>query len=147
LVAVQLRTEKGADRIEDYAEARRGGAVFKPTHGTVTLFDSAVILLQVGIQIAVGPMRKLLSEDIAYNTRVGVVPICGNAFWDDSHCLPGGVEEHFDCGQVARVAQPDIHEMAVPINSLVEILLLALNTHVGLIDIPAPPHHPMAPLA
>jgi hypothetical protein len=45
LVAVHLRTEKGADLIEDYTEARRGGAVFKPTHRAVTLFDPSMILL------------------------------------------------------------------------------------------------------
>jgi hypothetical protein len=60
------------DLVEETTEACSSAERFESAHGSVSLFNTSVILLQMVIQIAVGPMRDLLSEDMAYSTRVGV---------------------------------------------------------------------------
>jgi hypothetical protein len=50
LVAVGLGAEKGSHLVEQAAEARRRGAMSEPAHRPITLFDAAMILLQLIIQ-------------------------------------------------------------------------------------------------
>jgi hypothetical protein len=82
LMAVRLGAEKRPHLVEQAAEARGRGALFEPAHRPIPLFDAAMILLQVVIQIAIRAMLYVIPEDMAYGAGVGVIAIGGDAVWD-----------------------------------------------------------------
>jgi hypothetical protein len=147
LVAVRLRAEKGAELIKDVTETCSHRKGFEPSSGSEALLHSPMVLLQMVVEIAVGPVHHLVAKDGSDGTRVGVMAIRGDPLGRHTSHRPGRTEARLGCRKIPRGAQPDIHELAIPINGPVEILPLALNTHIGVIDIPAVPHRAMASLA
>jgi hypothetical protein len=75
LVALRLWTEKGADFVKGEAKACRGMAVFEPTHRATSLLDSPMVLLQMVVQIAVGPVQHPVPEDVPNGQRIGIMTI------------------------------------------------------------------------
>lgn len=78
LIAVGLGPWKATNLIEDPTEVRSGVKGFEPTHGTVPLFNTAMVLLQVIIQVGVRPVHHPLPENVPNRTRVGVMAIGGH---------------------------------------------------------------------
>jgi hypothetical protein len=68
LIAVRPGTEEGSYFVEQATEAHRRGAAFEPAHRPIPLFDSSMILLQMVIQVAVGPVCDLVPEHMANST-------------------------------------------------------------------------------
>jgi hypothetical protein len=147
LVAVHLRTENGADRIEDSAEARRGGAVLKPRQRAVTLVDPSMILLQMVMQGALGPVAELCPEHRAERPRIGVMPLSRDPGRRHPRDGPCRAAEGLGRLEVSGIAEPGIDQVPIPLNGPLEGLPLPLDPHRGRIDRPAPPHHPITPLA
>jgi hypothetical protein len=133
----RLRPEEGTDFVEDATEACRGGEGFEPTHGPRALFDAPVILFQMVVKMAVGPVCRPSSEDVANGPRIGIVAIGGDPVRDSPGYYPGGAEEGLSRHEIAGVAEPHIDQGAVPINRPVEIAPLSLPSDVGLVDVPA----------
>jgi hypothetical protein len=73
LIAVRLGMEKGSHLVEQAAEAHSSDAVFEPAHRPIPFFDPSMILLQMVIQVAIGPMFYLVPEHMANGTWVGIV--------------------------------------------------------------------------
>jgi hypothetical protein len=86
LVAVQLETEKGSNRIKGAAETRSGGEFVEPACGPVALLDAPMVLLDRALQVAIRPVSHLVPEDGPNGPLLGVVPIGGDAVGrDPSH--------------------------------------------------------------
>jgi hypothetical protein len=51
---LRLGAEECSDLIKDKAETGSGGEGFEPAHRPIALLDSAMVLLQIVVQIAVG---------------------------------------------------------------------------------------------
>jgi hypothetical protein len=147
LMAVQLGTEKGADLIKDAAETRGADEGFEPTRAPIAWLDAAMVWLQMVVEMATCPVQHPIPKDVAHRAWVSVMAVGGDAVRGHPGHRPGPAEERPGRREIPRGAQPDIHEMAIPINGPVEILPLALNTHICLIDRPALPHHALASLA
>ncbi len=75
LVTVRLETEKSSKLIKHVTETRGGGEGFEPACGPVALLHAPMILLEMIIQVAVGPVHHPISEDITNHAWVGVVAI------------------------------------------------------------------------
>src|SRR6266566_5904465 len=146
-VALRLRLEKGADRINNAAETRRSVEGFEAIHGPVPLRDSPMVLLQMVTQIAIRLVRHPLPKDMPNGARVGVMAIRGDAIYGHPDYRPGGAEEGLGRGKVPRVAGAYVHEVAISIDRPITVLPPPLDVHVRLIDVPACPHAAMAPLA
>ena len=75
LVAVGARAEKRTDRIEQATEVGSRAAMSEPAHRPISLFDAAMILLQMVVQVAIRPVNDLLPEHRADRSWIGVMPI------------------------------------------------------------------------
>jgi hypothetical protein len=146
LIAVGLGAQKGSHLVEQAAEARSHGAMFEPAHGAIPLFDPAMILLQMVIQVSIGPMLHLVPEDMANGTWVRIVTIRGDALRGHASARPRSTEERLRRGEVAGVAEAHVHEVPVSINRPVEVLPPPVNTHIGLVHVPTGSHRAVAPL-
>ena len=89
LVTVRLGTEECSDLIKDKAEPRSGGEGFEPAHRPKALLESAMILLQMILQIAVGPVRHPVPKDGPNGAWTGIMAIGGDAVWDHAGYRPG----------------------------------------------------------
>jgi hypothetical protein len=108
LVAVGLGAEKRAELIKDATEPSSRGKGFEPSGGPITLFNAPMVLLQMIIQVAVGPVRHPVPEDVLDGAWVGVVTIGGDVVRRHPRHRLGGAEERLGCREVARVAEPRI---------------------------------------
>jgi hypothetical protein len=59
---------------------------------------------------------------------------------------PGGAEEGLGRRKVARVTEPHIDQVPVPINRPLEVAPLTLNTYVCFVHVPAIPYSATTPL-
>jgi hypothetical protein len=134
LVTVRLGTEECSDLIKDKAEPRSGGEGFEPAHRPKALLDSAMILLQMILQIAVGPVRHPVPKDVPNSAGVGLLAIGGDAVWDDAGHDPGRAEEGLGCREVPRIAEACVKQRAVSVNGTVEIAPAPLDSDVGILS-------------
>ena len=88
LVAVQLETEKGSNRIKGAAETRGGGEGVEPACGPVALLDTPMVLLDRALQVAVRPVSHLVPEDGPNGPLLGVVAVGGDAAGRDPNHRP-----------------------------------------------------------
>jgi hypothetical protein len=103
LIAGGPGAEKGSHLVGQAAEARRRGAMFEPARRPIPSFDAAMILLQVVIHVAIGPVCDVGPEGLAHGAWVGVVAIRADAVRYHAGARPGGTEERLRRGQ-ARVS-------------------------------------------
>jgi hypothetical protein len=147
LIAVSLRLQKGTNLIEDLTETPSGVKGFESTHGLVLLFDSAMVLLQMIVQVAVRPVHHPLPENVPIGARVGITAIGRDAVRRHPSHRPRRPKKGLGRHQITRVAEPRINEVAVALDGTVQVGPLPLNFDIGLIYIPALSHAPVASLA
>jgi hypothetical protein len=109
LVAVRLGAEKRSDLIKDTTETRSCGKGFEPSGGPRALFNAPVVLLQMIIQVTVGPVRHPLPKDIPNGTWIGIMAIGGDALRRHPGYRPGRTKEGLGRREVACVAEPHIY--------------------------------------
>ena len=78
--------------------------MLEPAHGTISLLDAAMILLQMVIQVAIGPVHDPVPEDLPNGTWVGIVAIGGNPVGRHAGHSPGRAEEGLSCREVSGIA-------------------------------------------
>jgi hypothetical protein len=133
---MRLRTQEGADLIEDTTEACSGGAMLKSTHGTGALFNAAMVLLQVIVQVASGPMGHLRSEHSTDRPWIAIMPIGRDPVGRPSGHGPRGAAADLRRWEVPHGTEPHIDQVSVPINRLGEIWLPPLDAYRGRIGVP-----------
>jgi hypothetical protein len=106
LVTVGLGTEKGSDLIEDEAETRGSGEGFEPARRPVALLDTPMVLLQMVVEMAVGPVQHPVPKDVSNGARVGVMPIGRDAVRRHPRHRPRRAEERLRRGEVPGGAEP-----------------------------------------
>jgi hypothetical protein len=119
LFAVQLGTENSSDLIKSEAEARGYGAGCEPACGLVAWLDAPMVLLQMVVEMVVGPVRHLVPKDMPNGARVGVVAVGGHAVGRHRGHRPRRAEEGLSGCEVPRVAEPYIDEIPVVVNRAV----------------------------
>ena len=124
-------------------EPRSGRAVLEPAHWLVSAFDTAMILLELVVEITIGPMAHALAEfgpdplpRVFGRPRVTVVPIRRHPGRRDACDRLGGMEERHGGGHIACFAQADVHQRTRGVDSAMEIAPAALAFDVGFVDIP-----------
>ena len=100
LVAVRLRAEKGADLIKDVTETCRRRKGFELSHRLEALLHSRMVLLQMGVEIAGGPVCHLVDKDSSDGARVGIMAIRGDLLGRHISYRPGRTEEGGTGGMV-----------------------------------------------
>ena len=78
LVAVRLGAEKASDLIKDATETCGGGEGFEAAHGPVALFNAPMVLLEMIVQVAVGPVHHAVPGDLPNGAWVSIVAIGGD---------------------------------------------------------------------
>src|SRR5215471_6226577 len=91
------------------------------SHRPDPLFDASMVLLQMIVQVPVGAMTYLTPERGFDGTGISAVSITGDALRDTTRDGARRAEEGFRRGLVARLAQPDIDQIPIPINGPVEV--------------------------
>ena len=147
LAGTRLRSEKGADLVEEATEARSGAERFEPARGTVPLLNAAMVLLHMVVQIAIRSMRYLGPEDVSNGPWVGVMAIGGDAVGGHPGDRPRRPKKRLGRREVAGAAEPCVDQLAVPVDGPVQIAPAPLDPEVGLIRIPAVSDPAMTPLA
>jgi hypothetical protein len=79
LLRLPLRPQKGADFLEETAEACGCVEDFQSVRGPTPLFYAPMVLLQTVIQVAIGPMYHMISKNIPNGPRIGVMLIGGDS--------------------------------------------------------------------
>jgi hypothetical protein len=122
--------------VEGSTEALRGSEAFKTQHGIVTLFDSAVILLDSIILIAAAPMLYLLPEHFGHGPRIGVVTIGGHLFGTASGDGWGTAEEALGGCHISFGTEHRVDQLPLFVNGPIPINPPATHLYIGLIYIP-----------
>lgn len=119
---MRLRSEQGPDLVEKAAETPSRGKGFEPVHGTVPLFNTAMVLLQVIIQVAVRPVHHPLPENVPNRARINIMPIGHNPVRRDPRHGPRRAEERLGRGEISGVAESYSDQVPIPVNGPIEVL-------------------------
>ena len=114
-MAGRRRTEKRPDLIEQATKVRSRAAMSELAHQPTPLFDPSMILLQMVIQVAIGPVDYLLSEHRANRSRIGVMPIGRDSGRRHTSHDPRGAEERLSRREVSCVTKPHVDQVPGPI--------------------------------
>ena len=137
LVAVRLGTEECSNLIKGTAERRSGGEAFESARGPVALFDAPMVLLHMVVQIAVGPVRHPVPEDVPNGAWIGIMAVRRDPVRRDPGHHPRRPKEGLGRCKVSGLTEAHIHEVAISIHRSVEVLPLALDTNIGFVHVPA----------
>jgi len=99
-----------------------------------------MVLRQIVVQRAVGPVGHPLPEDIPHGPRLGIMAIRGEPAGRHVGHRPRGTEERLGCCEVSGVTGPRIDEVAVAVDGTVEIAPPSVHVDGGLIDVPTVGH-------
>jgi hypothetical protein len=99
----------------DPAKTLRRFNTLKPTHGACTLFDAAMVLLQMVVQVTVGAMAHGFPQLRLDSLGIGVMTVTGDTRWDTAGNGACGPEEGFRCRAVAPLTQQDIDQVPIAI--------------------------------
>jgi hypothetical protein len=92
-----------------------------------------MILFQMVIQVAIGPVYDPVPEDLPNGAWVGVVASGGDPVGRPTGHGPGRAEEGLGCREIPCSAEPHVHEVTVSVNCPVEVLPLTSDAHVGIL--------------
>jgi len=76
-VTGRLGTEQRAQLINEATATRGGGDGGEPAWGPVPWLDAPMVRLDMGVHVAVGPVRSRVPEDMPHRAGGGVVAILG----------------------------------------------------------------------
>ena len=92
-------------------------------------------------------MRHPLPEDVPNRARIGIMAIGRDAIRRHPSHHPCRPNKGLGRREIACIAEPHVHEVAVSINGTVQVIPLPLNFDLRFIHVPAGPHGPVAPPA
>src|SRR5258708_16286617 len=81
-------------------------------------------------------MLDMGAHGLAYRPWIGTMPICGDRLWcmaNHSDCL---LEKSLSCLHISFLTQHGIHQIAIVVDSSIEITPLPVHFEIGFIDIP-----------
>src|SRR5688500_4761749 len=100
--------------------------------GVVPVFHFAMILFNAPVEESAAAMLYFVAQYLPNRTRVRIMPIAS--------CLPrrspynreSATEEALGCGHIPRCAAHRVNQVALPINSSIEIAPLPFNLYIRL---------------
>jgi hypothetical protein len=144
LIAARWGTEKGTAFIKEATKSSGAIALFEPIHGTVALCNSSMALLHMVVQVAVRPVRHLLPEHRADRPRIGIMPVGRNPVRRCSSHRPRGQKERLRRCEIPGLTKVHIHQVAVAVDCLVELLPYTPHLDIRFVHIPAVAHRTAA---
>jgi hypothetical protein len=99
------------------------------------------------IQVAVGPVRHPLSEDVPNGPWIGIMAIRRDPVRRDASYHPRRPKEGLGRCKVPGITEANIPDVAISIDRSVEVLPLALDTNISFVHIPAGSDLTVPPLA
>ncbi len=131
------RREEVAELIVAATEPLRRGEALEAPHTSDAPFNAPMILFRPVILICTGPVHDALPERAADRPRVRAVPVGGDLVGRHAGGGRGRAEEGLGRGYVAVLAQHGVDEVAVTVDSPVEIAPATPHLQVGFVDMPA----------
>src|SRR5690349_15049964 len=99
-------------------------------HGIVSLFDPPMVLFYAVIQVHIRSVYNFISQRLAYCAWIGAMSVGGNRHSNVTNSRKSLLEELFGRFHVSLFTQPRIHQIAVRVNSSVEIAPLSPNFEI-----------------
>jgi len=127
-----------SDFLESSTETLGRGKRTKTQHRVISLFHTAVVLLDPAIQIGAAAMFDLATKDLAEGARIRIVAIASHLARKLPDDGDSATEESLGSRHVARLTEHRVDQIAFAIDGSVQIAPFALYLYVRLIDVPAP---------
>jgi hypothetical protein len=103
---------------------------FESTHGLVSTFDAAVILLQSIVEVAAGAVLHAFTQRRPDRTRITVVAVRGYPVRRHIGDCFGGLEERLRGIHVAMLAEHHVDQHAVAVNGAIQIAPMPVHLDV-----------------
>jgi hypothetical protein len=108
-------------RSSSWARQKRAAEVkrLKPSmqHGAHALFNTAMVLLEVIVEVLIRAMRHVFTKLTGNGTGVRAMTIAGDTIWQHAGHGTGRAEESLRGHKVSRLAQTHVHQMAVAVEA------------------------------
>jgi hypothetical protein len=108
---------------------------FEAAHQPIPVLDTAVVLLEMIVQVRVRPMPDGRVEPGADRTRVGILAVGRDPVGDTAGDGYGRAEERLGRGAIARFAQPHVDQIASA--GAIQVTPAAADLDVRLVDVSA----------
>jgi hypothetical protein len=125
-----------AEFVVTSTEASGGLWTLEASHRSVSSFDAAMVLLDLIVQVPVGPVFNSRAQFGPYRTRVTVMTVRRDTRWNDAGHSFGRSKERLRRGHVARLAQPNVDQGTGTIDRPVQIAPTAIDLDVRLVSVP-----------
>src|SRR5215213_8337666 len=139
-VMAGAEAEEVAELIVAAAEPGGRSRALEALHGPVSAFDAPMVLLQLIVQVAAGPVPHTTAQLGPDRPRVAVVAVGRDPVRRHAGHRLRGAEERLRRRHVAMLAEHHIHQRAGAVDGTIEVAPAALDLDAGLVDVPAPAH-------
>ncbi len=130
--------------VEGPTKARGRLKTLEPSCWVIALFEAAMILFDVIVQIVMAAMRHLFPKRLADRSRIRVMTVGRHPF----RCLASDLERLPEkargCVPIALLTQHGVNQIAVAIDGPVEVLPHAFDCDVRLVGMPGSAGVPVA---
>src|SRR5450631_4066232 len=96
-------------------------------HGIIPLLDSSMVLLQPIIQVRVCSVLDIAAYRLTYCSRIGCMAVRRDPFWCMANNGESLLEKLLSGLHIALLAQTGINQVAICINSTIEVTPLSLD--------------------
>jgi hypothetical protein len=101
------------------------------------LFDATMILLQSIVEVAVGPVQRVIAQGLADRTRGGVMSIGGYPFWGVTNHSDGLRRSKRLAASISRFStRHRSNQMAIPIDGAIQMAPCPFDVDIGFINVP-----------
>jgi hypothetical protein len=136
LVHNGAEAEELAEFIKCATKTRCRFDISEATHRVVALFDAPMILFQSIVQIRIAAMENVATKCFANRSWIGAMPIGRDLFWSMADHHESLCEKALGSLHISLLTEHELNEIAIPINSTVEIAPPSMHFHIGFIHMP-----------
>jgi hypothetical protein len=122
--------------VKGTTETSRGFNCSKAAHGILSLFNPTVVLFQPIIEIRISPMLYVAAHRLAYGPWIGRMTIRRYLIGNMTNHCNSLLEKLLGCLHIPFLAQHGIHQIAIVVDSPIEVAPLPMHFEVRFIDIP-----------
>src|SRR5512142_863626 len=81
-------------------------------------------------------MQHVTAKRLADRTWIGIMPIGRDSFWGVADDVASLLEKALGGLHISFLAQPGVHQIAIPIDGTIQITPFAMDTDVGFVHVP-----------
>ncbi|GAC1568123.1 MAG: hypothetical protein NVS3B14_16320 [Ktedonobacteraceae bacterium] len=106
------------------------------------MLDSAVILLESIVEVAIAAMNDVASKGLADRTGIGIMSIGRHSFRRMTSDIKSLREEVLGGIHISLLTEHRVNQVAIPIDGSRERTPVPMNFDIGFIDMPGSPYLP-----